>query len=242
MFHIESAGADNRGNAMRAPISVVIPILNAQSSLPGCLAALMEGVEAGLIRELIVSDGGSTDAGPALAEASGAVLVTGAASRGGQLRRGCAAAAGDWLLVLHADSWLDAGWSDPVRAHLPGGQAGYFRLRFRARGAMPRLVAGWANLRARLFGLPYGDQGLLIPRALYDRAGGFADQPLMEDVAMARALRGQLARIDARIATGAERYLRDGWLRRGARNLGTLLRYLLGADPKTLLRRYNGRS
>ena len=77
---------------MRAPISVVIPTLNAEAPLTGCLTALMEGLEAGLIRELIISDGGSTDMTLTLAEAWGAEIVTGPASRGGQLRRGCAKA------------------------------------------------------------------------------------------------------------------------------------------------------
>ena len=87
---------------MRAPISVIIPTLDAAEVLPGCLSALMEGLEAGLIRELILSDGGSSDATGALGQAWGAQVLHGDATRGGQLRRGCAAAQGDWLLILHA--------------------------------------------------------------------------------------------------------------------------------------------
>lgn len=223
---------------MRAPISVVIPTLEAEAALPGCLAALMEGLEAGLIRELIVSDGGSRDATVRIAEEAGARVVSGPASRGGQLRRGCAEARGAWLLVLHADSWPEPGWSEAVAAHLGQERAGYFRLRFRATGAMPALVAGWANLRSRLFGLPYGDQGLLLRREAYDVAGGYEDIALMEDVALVRALRCGPVPLAARLSTGAERFVRDGWLRRGARNLGILARYLLGAKPDALLRRY----
>ncbi|MCX8228045.1 MAG: glycosyltransferase, partial [Sulfitobacter sp.] len=142
---------------MPAPITVIIPTLNAEHSLTGCLTALMEGVDAGLIRELIVSDGGSDDATRIVAEAWGAEIIEGAASRGGQLRRGCAKAKGDWLLVLHADTHLDQGWTAPVAAHLKGQKAGWFQLRFDSCGFAPRFVAGWANLRSR-FGLPYGDQ------------------------------------------------------------------------------------
>ena len=220
---------------MPAPISVVIPTLNAAETLSPTLEALMEGVEAGLVAELVVSDGGSTDATCKLAEAWGARLVEGPASRGGQLRRGCALARAPWLLVLHGDTRLAPGWAEAVTAHLDTADAGYFALRFDRGG---RWVAGWANLRARLFGLPYGDQGLLVPRTLYDEVGGFADIPLMEDVAMARALRGRLRRIDAIAVTSAARYRAQGWTRRGARNLWLLARYFAGVPPERLAQRY----
>ncbi|WP_082688615.1 TIGR04283 family arsenosugar biosynthesis glycosyltransferase [Ruegeria marisrubri] len=223
---------------MPAPISIVIPTLNAGDSLPETLAALFEGLQAGLIRELVLSDGGSADHTMKIAEEAGAVVVFGPASRGGQLRRGCAEAKGDWLLVLHADTVLEPGWSEAVAAHLEAGQQpAAFRLGFRASGFWPGWVAGWANLRSRLFGLPYGDQGLLVPRAVYDAAGGYPDIPLMEDVALVRAL-PRVALLRPRALTSADRYLRAGWLRRGARNLWTLLRYLLGADPERLARDY----
>ena len=222
---------------MRAPISVIIPTLNAETALPDCLAALMEGLEAGLIRELIVSDGGSSDATGAMAQAWGAEVLEGAPSRGGQLRRGCAAASGDWLLVVHADTVLSPGWSKAVQAHLHRDTAGWFHLAFDSAGLPARLVAGWANLRSR-FGLPYGDQGLLVPRVLYEAVGGYPDQPLMEDVAIARALRGRLTALDTTAVTSAEKYRRQGWLRRGGRNLWTLLRYFAGAAPGALAQSY----
>ncbi|HBB83729.1 MAG TPA: glycosyl transferase [Sulfitobacter sp.] len=224
---------------MRAPISVVIPSLNAAAALPACLAALVEGLQAGLIREVIVSDGGSTDGTPRLAEGWGAEVISGAPSRGGQLRRGCDAARGEWLLVLHADTVLAPGWTDAVQDHMArgAGAAGWFRLRFDQRRLAPRLVAGWANLRSAC-GLPYGDQGLLLPRALYDAVGGYPDQPLMEDVALACALRGRLARLEGIAVTSAEKYRRQGWLRRGGRNLWTLMRYIMGASPDALAESY----
>ncbi len=223
---------------MRAPLSVIIPTLDAAEALPACLASLMEGVEAGLIREVIFSDGGSEDATAQLAEEAGVTLVGGPASRGGQLRRGAQAAAGEWLLFLHADSVVPAGWSEMVRAQMKRGGAAYFPLRFDAAGLAPGLVARWANLRAARFGLPYGDQGLLISRAEYHAVGGYPDIALMEDVAMARALKGRLSSLPGPITTSAGKYIRDGWLRRGARNLSLLMRYLLGADPDKLARRY----
>lgn len=226
---------------MRAPVSVIIPTLNAEDRLTACLGALMEGLEAGIIRELIVSDGGSRDATGATAQAWGAQVFVGAASRGGQLHRGCAAARGEWLLVLHADTVLAKGWAKTVSSHLPSNQPAYFQLAFDVGGVRAATVAGWANLRSRLFGLPYGDQGLLIPRALYDAVGGYPDQPLMEDVALARNLRGRLTSLPVRAVTSAEKYRQQGWLRRGSRNLWTLVRYFAGASPEALAQSYRKR-
>lgn len=218
---------------MRAPISVIVPTLNAEQQLGTCLASLMPGLEAGLIRELIVSDGGSADATVEVAKAWGAEVIEGAPSRGAQLARGCQIASGQWILVLHADTHLSEGWVGPVIQHLQGRRAGWFRLAFDEGGVAGKCVAAWANLRSRL-GLPYGDQGLLLPASLYRRVGGFPDQPLMEDVALARALKGHLVGIEAVATTSAKKYQSEGWLRRGARNLWTLFRYFRGVSPQRL--------
>jgi len=222
-----------------ARISVIIPTLNAASSLPRCLEALIEGLGAGLIRELIISDGGSQDATLEMAEAAGAQVLTGPASRGGQLQIGCAAAKGQWLLILHADTVLAPGWAQIVEQHIDRDEAGpaWFRLQFDDPALMAAWVAGWANTRARLFGLPYGDQGLLVKKDDYHRAGGYPDQPLMEDVALVRAL-GKLTGLPVQARTSAARYQRDGWLRRGAQNLLCLGLHFLGVKPETLARFY----
>ncbi|UXX82708.1 TIGR04283 family arsenosugar biosynthesis glycosyltransferase [Roseovarius pelagicus] len=223
---------------MRAVLSIVIPTLNAQEALPVVLSSLMEGLEAGLVRELIVSDGGSRDATRQIADEVGAIIVAGSASRGGQLRRGAGIAQGAWLLFLHADTQLPEGWSATVKAQIAQGQPAYFGLRFGSDEVVARLVAGWANLRSRLFHLPYGDQGLLISRIDYDAVGGFPDIPLMEDVAIARCLGRRLMRMPGHVTTSAARFERDGWLLRGGRNLLLLVRYLCGANPHDLRRRY----
>lgn len=223
---------------MRAQISVIVPTLNAESALAACFGALMEGLEAGLIRELIVSDGGSSDATCAVAQAWGASVIEGAASRGGQLRRGVAVAQGEWLLLVHADTVLAAGWTEAVRVQMADRTcAGWFRLAFDQRGRAAAFVAGWANLRSQA-GLPYGDQGLLVHRSLYDAVGGYPDQPLMEDVALARALRGKLCEMDAVAVTSAVKYRKQGWVRRGGRNLWTLARYFTGTSPERLAQAY----
>jgi len=225
---------------MRAPLSIVIPTLNAQQDLPDTLACLMEGLSSGLIREVIISDGGSQDATAAIADEAGAVWLTGAPGRGGQLRRGAELAQGDWLLFLHADTHLAPNWSEVVWAAIGDGTPAYFKLQFRASGLMPKLVAGWANLRSRLLGLPYGDQGLLISRDDYNAVGGFDDVPLMEDVSLVRRL-PRLRPLPSTAATSAERYEASGWIRRGGRNLFILTRYFFGADPQTLAAAYRRR-
>ena len=88
----------------------------------------------------------------------------------------------------------------------------HFRLDFDAKGLMPLIVAGWANLRARIFGLPYGDQALLIHCDLLDQVGGMPDLPLMEDVALARALKGRLRQLPVLATTSADKFERQGWI------------------------------
>jgi len=226
-----------------APVSVIIPTLDDADRIGPCLGALGEALFDGLIREVILADGGSSDEIGDIADATGARLITAPRGRGPQLAAGAGAAQGDWLLFLHADTVLGPGWTAAVRTHIAEhrDQAGYFRLAFASHHAMARLVAGWASLRSRVFRLPYGDQGLLIPRTLYAAAGGYPPIPLMEDVALARRLGRRLRALDAVATTSAERYERDGWIRRGARNLFTLVRYFLGVPPEKLAARYQRR-
>lgn len=228
---------------MRAPISVVIPTLNVAGLLPGAAEALMAGVTEGVIGELIVSDGGSGDGTLDVARALGAEIVEGPAGRGGQIARGVAIARGRWVLILHADTHLSAHWVEAALRHMAEheGEAGYFRLVFRASGVAPKLVAFGANVRSRVFGLPYGDQGLLVARSVLDSVGGVPDIALMEDVVLARALKGRLRMLEAEAQTSAARYLAEGWVRRVMRNLWTLARYLLGARPDALVRGYEAR-
>jgi rSAM/selenodomain-associated transferase 2 len=224
---------------MRAPVSVIIPTLDAADQIGPTLVALVEGLTAGLIRELIIVDGGSSDDIEAAAEEAGAVFLRTEPGRGVQLAEGATAAKGDWLLFLHADTRLAPGWPKAAAQHIltAPDRAGWFRLRFDATGLAPTIVAGWANIRARL-GLPYGDQGLLVARKVYEAAGGYDRIPLMEDVALARRL--PLRPIPAEAVTSAERYLREGWIRRGWRNLTILALYFTGTDIERLVKRYDG--
>ena len=225
---------------MSAPLSIVIPTLNAAAALPQTAEALLAGATSGLIKELVISDGGSIDETLEVARELGAVIATGSAGRGGQLARGVAAASGEWVLLLHGDTHLAQGWEKVVFAHISQHprKAGWFRLRFRAAGFAPKVVAAGANLRSRILGLPYGDQGLLISQDVLAQAGGIPELELMEDVALARALRGRLRGLDCDAFTSAEKFERDGWIKRCLSNLGTLARYFLGATPEALKRRY----
>jgi len=223
-------------------LSIVIPTLNAAGELPATLEPLIAGAVDGVVAQLVIADGGSDDETLAIADAAGADIVRTERGRGGQLAAGAARARGDWLLFLHADTRLDPGWVASVRtfiSEMGPDYAGYFRFalddgRFRAR-VLEQVVA----LRSRAFALPYGDQGLLISRRLYERIGGFAPLPLMEDVAIARRLGHRCLRpISVRAVTSAARYRRDGYMRRGSRNLACLAGYFLGVAPQRLVRLY----
>ena len=114
----------------------------------------------------------------------------------------------------------------------------YSRLRFDADTLMARCVASWANIRSRLFALPYGDQGLLIHKSLLSSIDGYPSPPIMEDVVIARKLGWRLRALPTMITTSADKYIKQGWTRRGARNLMMLLQFLLGASPEKLYKKY----
>ncbi len=224
-------------------LSVIIPAYQAAAELPRALDALEAGRRAGLVAEVVVADGGSTDATPGLAAAAGARLVTAPRGRGSQLAAGAAAAAGDWLLFLHADTALEAGWEEGARAFMaaPGSEQRAAAFRFAVDDPEPaaRRLEALVAWRCRVLGLPYGDQGLLLHRDLYRRVGGYRPLPLMEDVDLVRRLGGKrLELLEAAALTSAARYRRAGYLRRSLRNLACLGLYFLGVPPRLLVRLY----
>ena len=152
-------------------LDVVIPTLNAARSLAPTLDSL--GGDHGLRLSVTVCDGGSRDDTTAIARWAGAnVLVTGP-GRGRQLGEGAMAGSAPWLLFLHADTTLSTGWAAAVRQFMamPTPKAGYFRLRFASTDPRARRLERLVAWRCRTFGLPYGDQGLLIERDFYRRHG-----------------------------------------------------------------------
>ena len=241
-------------------LSVVIPTLDAAPTLEATLRAL--GVLDDAPAEIVVADGGSRDPTPALARSLGARVVHAPQGRGPQLAAGIAAASGPWLLLLHADTRLQPGWQQAVRAHLadapnpadgfdPGespnpvespGRAGHFCLALDSPDPRARRLERMVAWRCRVLHLPYGDQGLLLPRTLLDAAGGMPRLPLMEDVALVRNIRrldpSALVALDATALTSAAPWERDGWLRRSARNLLCLALWRAGLPPAMVARVY----
>ena len=215
-------------------LSVVIPTWNAAALLPSCLHALAEA------DEVVLADGGSTDDSVAIAKAHGARIVTIARGRGIQLAAGAAAATGDALLFLHADTLLAPGWRAAADQHLckhPRRPA-CFTLALDDHAWQARLIERGVAWRTRRLGLPYGDQGLLLTRALYDRTGGYRPLPLMEDVDILRRLPPPIM-LAPRATTSAERWRRDGWWARSARNLSILTLWQAGVSETRLATLYD---
>lgn len=226
---------------MTAPaLSIIIPTLNAADTLGATLAALPAGLE------IVVADGGSSDATVGLARASGAIVESAPRGRGTQLAEGAKRATAPWLLFLHADTVLQDGWHEVARAFMnePANRrrAACFRLALDDEHPAARRRERLVARRTRALGLSYGDQGLLISRALYEALGGYRPIPIMEDVDLVRRIgRRRLVMLDAVARTSAARYRRDGYVRRSLRNLTCLALYCLGAPPWLIARLYEGR-
>jgi rSAM/selenodomain-associated transferase 2 len=221
-------------------LSIVIPTLNEAAALPMLLGDL---ARLRVAHETVVVDGGSEDGTCAVARERGARVVASPRGRGQQLGVGVGAARGDVLCTLHADVRLSVGALAALERF--GGtcdddRAYAFSLRIAASGWRYRVVERGANLRSRRAHLPYGDQGLVLTRACYERAGGYAPVEIFEDVDFVRRLR-RVAHVVTRpecIVVSSRRWERDGVFRRTTRNTVLLARYFLGASPERLALSY----
>lgn len=224
-------------------VSIIIPVWRDDEALRRALRILHDTSEA----EVIVA--------PPLGEESRYRLVRdehpavrwvpAPRGRARQMNAGAAIARGRWLLFLHADSALPAGWPDVIaqadeHADIVGGA---FRLALDSPDWRARVIETGARLRVALVGLPYGDQALFVRRRIFSAIGGYRDLPLMEDVDLVRRLKaaGRLWLSRSAVLTSARRWEQDGWVRRSARNAALATRFLMGASPARLAQRYFGR-
>lgn len=218
---------------------MVIPTLNEAPRLPRLLQDLTAlTVE----HQIIIADGGSSDGTIEAAVAQGCSTVSSPPGRGRQLRAGIAESRSDWLLVLHADVRLspEALHEAELAMGRPEVQAAAWPLAIPLEGTWFRWVERVAELRWKLLGLAYGDQGLLLRRTLYDATGGYPDSRIMEDVAIARRI-ARVARIEHfrhPIVVNPRRWTREGRVRGAMRNTALLLLFLVGVEPDRLARWY----
>jgi len=191
-------------------ISVVIPVLNAQHCLPRCFDSLIGATVRGLVKEVVVADGGSGDDTLTIADAAGCHVVRAGRNRAAQWVAGAGTARGDWLLFLLPDTALEAGWENEAESFMssvtlerPPAAAFRFALDDFEPGARRReAMVAW---RTRLLALPYADQGLLLPRRLYQKLGGHRDVA-MEDADLARRIgRSRLVQLRSRAINKLER-------------------------------------
>ncbi len=214
-------------------ISIIIPTLNEAALLPGTLAALAANTPG---HEVIVVDGGSTDATLPLARAAGArVMVAGRARRAGQMNLGATAAAGEALLFLHADTRLAPGGLAALQTALtrPGVVGGAFARRFDSPSRLLEWTCRLSDLRGRGLGWFLGDQGVFVRRATFAALGGFREWDWFEDLDFARRLAraGRVRLIGPPVLSSARRFARRGPLRTTLADSWLTVRYLVRGRP-----------
>ncbi len=221
-------------------LSIIIPTLNEATAIVSTLTGLQAQRAAG--HEVIVVDGGSTDATCSLAAPFADQLLHSARGRARQMNCGAAAACGDVLVFLHADTLLPEGADRVVRTGLAQTGALWGRFDVRLSGSHPllRVVETLMNVRSQLTGIATGDQAIFVRRDLFEQVGGFPDIPLMEDIAISRALKrhGRPFCVRERVITSSRRWERRGISRTIFLMWRLRLAYALGADPRDLVRRY----
>ncbi|MEM7415360.1 MAG: TIGR04283 family arsenosugar biosynthesis glycosyltransferase [Gemmatimonadota bacterium] len=226
----------------RPRLSVVIPTLDEVARLPVLLDDLERLKESGPI-EVIVADGGSGDGTREVAARRGALVVRTTPGRGVQLARGAEEATGRWLFFVHADCRLPDAAALALVEHIeraPEDHFAHFAFAMRRTDPLDRFIEWGQAVRERLLGLVYGDQGLVVSRPLYDRAGGYPTWALFEDVEVVDRLGavGRRVRLAAPLPTSGRRYRSEGRVRALARNVRLMASFRLGANPESLARAY----
>lgn len=227
--------------------SIIIPVLNEADRINGLIAHL-RGLPGQEKIEIIVVDGS------AQGDTIGAIgdrqvrCLSAAAGRARQMNAGAAAATGEILIFLHADTELPEEAPALIDHALgqPGIVGGAFDLGIRSNRLALKIIAAVASRRSRLARIPYGDQAIFMRRDFFLQIGGWPDIPLMEDVALMRQVKnagGQISIIPRRVSTSPRRWEQEGVLRTTLRNWILLVSYYLGVAPEKLARHYrSGRS
>ena len=224
-----------------ADIAIVIPVL---SDGPRLRALLDRVADWGLQpREIIVV---AADADPRLSAACedrGWLFLTSEPCRGRQQDQGARAAEAGVLWFLHADASPRPSSLDDITQTVAGGAVGgHFKFTFSGRPMCRKSVIGWlTNLRVKLGGIPYGDQGIFVRRDIYLECGGFPHQPLFEEVALVRKLRsrGKFRALATPLGVSPRRWERDGWTLRCLNNRRLALAYACGQTAHRLAHRYD---
>ena len=221
-------------------LSIVIPALNEAGSIVATLARLQRMRDKG--SEVILVDGGSRDATKALARALVDHVIDSRPGRAIQMNQGAAAATGEALLFLHADSLLPEGADQLIFECLTGTawRWGRFDVTIRGGHFMFPIIAWFMNHRSRLTGIATGDQGIFMVRAAFEQAGGFPDQTLMEDIEICKRLRriGCCACLSSRVITSGRRWERHGVWRTIALMWRLRFLYWIGVPAHRLARSY----
>lgn len=221
-------------------LSIIVPVLDEAPAIAGTLALLQPMRADGA--EVLVVDGGSRDATCSLARPLCDAVLQAPRGRASQMNAGAAAATGDVLLFLHADTVLPPNAAGLVESALADGGHHWGRFDVTIAGSHPMLtiVAMLMNARSRWSGIATGDQAMFVRRAIFHAAGGFPRIPLMEDVALSRALKltSPPAALRERVVTSARRWERHGVFRTIVLMWRLRAAFALGADPHRLARRY----
>jgi hypothetical protein len=221
------------------PVSIVVPALNECDLIA---RAVRRAVLLGPA-EVIVADGGSTDGTPERAREAGARVVKAPPGRGPQMNAGARAAVGKTLWFLHADCRAVplAVWEMGQAMRKPEVAGGAFELALDRSTPWLKIVEVTANWRSRLWGKPYGDQGIFVRRKVFDQIGGFPKWPIMEDIELAHRIRrtGKLPILPHPVTASSRRWLKGGVMRTYLTMKLTQWGYYLGARPDSLARFYD---
>ena len=235
-WHQVQKTATLRGS--RQKLSIIIPALNEADTIEHTLSHL-KGIDS---LEVIVVDGGSTDATADLATLQGAKVIHTQPGKAIQMNSGAATATGDVLVFLHADTRMPAHFTDHIHSALNQNNvvAGAFRLSIDSHATGVRLIERMADVRSRLLQLPYGDQALFMKKTIFEAIGGFEDVPIMEDFMLVRRLRhmGKIAILPAAVITSPRRWLHFGILKTWLVNQTIIIAYYLGIPLGRLARLY----